>query len=235
MTLIACKTLMMEGASARDVAETGTTMNTGDLIKVIAQDAQMQPVPMARRLFWSVTGSFVVAALALIATIGVRPDIWAALTTSQFDVKLFSVATLLSGAWAAARQLSRPETDARTTLVIMTLPLLVLAVAVVSELLSTEAATWGARAIGTQAKVCSVAILGLSFAILLMTAMRVGAPRSPKLAGAVVGPFVGATGAFFHAIHCPDDSPIFVALWYTLPVAALAAFGVIIGNHVLRW
>jgi len=152
-------------------------MKTDDLIKAIAQDAEMQPVPMARRLYWAAAGSFVLAALALITTIGVRPDIWAAFHTWRFNVKLLSAATLLTGAWAAARQLSRPESDALSSLLIIALPLPVLVVAAVAELLSTEAATWGARTIGTQAKVCSLAIMGLSFAplVLLLTAMRAGA------------------------------------------------------------
>jgi len=55
------------------------------------------------------------------------------------------------------------------------------------------------------------------------------------MAGAVVGLLAGATGALFYAIHCPDDSPLFVAVWYTPPVTANAALGAIIGNHVLRW
>lgn len=212
-------------------------MRTDDPIKAIAQDAEMQPVPMARRLDLAVAGSIVFAALALISSIGVRPDIWTALSTWRFDVKLLSAASLLTSAWAAARQLSGPESDVRSSLTYMAPPLLVLGVAIAVELLSTRPATWGVRSIGTQAKVCSVAILGLSFAplVLLLAAMRAGAPSSPRLAGAVIGLLAGATGALFYAIHCPDDSPLFVAVWYTPPVIAIAAIGAFIGNHVLRW
>ncbi len=48
-------------------------MKTDELINVIAHDAGMPPVPMARRLLVAMAGSFVLAALALMATIGVRP------------------------------------------------------------------------------------------------------------------------------------------------------------------
>ncbi len=144
---------------------------------------------------------------------------------------------MLTVASAAARKLSRPESDLRSSVLIMALPLLVLVVAIAAELLNTQAATWSIRAIGSQAKVCSVAIFGLSLAPLavLLTAMRAAAPRSPSVAGAVVGLLAGATGALFYAMHCPDDSPVFVALWYTPPIAAIAATGAIIGNHLLRW
>lgn len=212
-------------------------MKTDDLINAIAQDAGLRTAPMARRLIFAVGAGCTLAALALVATIGVRPDIWAALGTWRFDAKLLAVAAVLAGAWSATRHLSRPESETRTALFSVALPMLVLAFAVAAELLSTPAATWGLRAIGSNAKLCLVAILGLSLAPLavLLTTMRAGAPRSPSLAGAVVGLLAGAIGALFYAIHCPDDSPLFVALWYTPPIAAMTAIGALIGKRMLRW
>ena len=47
--------------------------------------------------------------------------------------------------------------------------------------------------------------------------------RIPSLAGAVAGLAAGGVAATLYAAHCTDDSPLFVATWYTLAIAALAA------------
>ncbi len=212
-------------------------MKTDDLINAIAQDAGARATPMARRLAAATGAGCALAGLALAGTIGVRPDIWSALVTWRFDAKLLSVAAVLAGALGAARQLARPEADTRGTLVYAALPVLVLILAVGAELVSTPAATWGTRAIGSNAQLCLVAILSLALAplVVLLGTMRTGATHAPGLAGAVVGLLAGTIGALFYAIHCPDDSPLFVALWYTPPILALTAIGALVGKRVLRW
>jgi hypothetical protein len=42
-------------------------------------------------------------------------------------------------------------------------------------------------------------------------------------------------GATFYAAHCADDSPLFVATWYTLAALVVAALGAAIGSKVLRY
>ncbi len=122
-------------------------------------------------------------------------------------------------AWAAARQLSRPESDALSTWLFMALSVARARGCRCGRTPQHRGSNLGRPYHRTQAKVCSVAIMGLSFAplALLLTAMRAGAPRWPRMAGAMVGLLAGATGALFYAIHCPDDSPLFVAVWYTPP------------------
>jgi hypothetical protein len=41
--------------------------------------------------------------------------------------------------------------------------------------------------------------------------------------------------ATLYAAHCTDDSPLFVATWYTLAAAAVAAIGAVAGSRVLRF
>ncbi len=212
-------------------------MKTDDLISLIAQDAGARPTPLPRRLLAATGIALVLAAGALAATIGFRPDLGEALSTWRFDAKLLSVAAILAGSWSAALHSSRPETEPQAAILRAAVPVLVLVLAIGVELASSPAATWGARAIGSNARLCLIAILGLSvapFALLLAT-MRAGAPRSPTLAGASAGLLAGAIGALFYALHCPDDSPFFVALWYTPPIAAMAAIGAVFGSRFLRW
>lgn len=212
-------------------------MKTDDLIKLIAEDADARAAPMGRRLVAATLAGCVFAALALVASIGIRPDIWAALGTWRFDAKLMSVAAVLIGALVASRHLSRPEADPRVALPYIAAPVVLLMLAMGVELASTPAATWAARAVGANAGLCLVAILAFAAAplVIMLAVMRGGAPSSPAWAGGVAGLLAGAIGAFFYAIHCPDDSPLFVALWYTPPVLVMAAIGALAGRTALRW
>jgi hypothetical protein len=65
--------------------------------------------------------------------------------------------------------------------------------------------------------------------------LRQGAPEHPALAGAAAGLFAGAIGAHLYATHCPDDSPLFVAAWYTLAIAFVVGTGALAGSRCLRW
>ena len=55
------------------------------------------------------------------------------------------------------------------------------------------------------------------------------------MAGAVAGLVAGGVGATLYAMHCTDDSPLFVALWYSLAVALVALAGAAAGRWLLRW
>ncbi len=41
--------------------------------------------------------------------------------------------------------------------------------------------------------------------------------------------------ATLYASHCTDDSPLFVAFWYTLATALVAALGALMGARVLKY
>ena len=59
--------------------------------------------------------------------------------------------------------------------------------------------------------------------------------RGPHLAGAVAGLVSGGIAATFYAAHCTDDSPLFVAIWYTIAIAALTAIGAVGARGLVRW
>ena len=45
----------------------------------------------------------------------------------------------------------------------------------------------------------------------------------------------GAVAAALYAIHCNDDSPLFVATWYTLAIGLTTIVGSLLGRRFLRW
>ena len=112
-----------------------------------------------------------------------------------------------------------------------------LSVAVLYELLAISPAHWAERLVGNYAGTCLIAIPLLSIVPLaaLLIALRAGAPRIPASAGAVAGLLAGALSATLYATHCPDDSPLFVAVWYTLAVSLVTLAGALAGRRVLRW
>jgi hypothetical protein len=106
-----------------------------------------------------------------------------------------------------------------------------------AEFLAVPAAEWGQRLIGTNAIFCLKSIPFLAAAPLFaaLLALRRGAPEHPALAGAAAGLFAGAIGAALYATHFPDDSPLFVAAWYTFAIGFVAAIGAVAGRRLLRW
>lgn len=212
-------------------------MKTEDLINAIVQDGAVRPHSIAARMTGAlVVGGFI--AIVLFAQgLGVRPDIGSALQTWRFDTKLGIVLVCFAAALYATAQLTRPHANQRKVLLALVLPLVFLAFAVGWELLTAPADSWPARAIGSNSRLCLPSITVLSIAPLaaLLLVLRTGAPRSPTMAGAVAGLLAGGMAATLYAIHCVDDSPLFVALWYLPAVALVVLIGAAAGSRILRW
>ena len=85
--------------------------------------------------------------------------------------------------------------------------------------------------------ICVGRILCLSLPAMIMTFifMRKAAPTQPRLAGAVIGMLSAAVGALAYTLACRNDGTAFVAIWYALACAIMAAIGAIVGRRVLRW
>jgi hypothetical protein len=111
------------------------------------------------------------------------------------------------------------------------------AVAVGLELLSVPAADWGRRLVGSNMLICLtfIPLIGIGPLAVCLAVLRYGAPTRPVLAGAVAGVLAGGLAATFYAAHCFDDSPLFVATWYTIAIAILAALGALGGRLFVRW
>jgi hypothetical protein len=119
----------------------------------------------------------------------------------------------------------------------LVVPAFLLLAAVMYELVTVPASAWLPRAMGMNGFVCLANIILLSILPFsaVVYALRQGAPISPAVAGAAAGLLAGALGATVFAMHCMDDSPLFVAIWYTLGTGLMAMVGLLIGQYVLRW
>jgi hypothetical protein len=95
------------------------------------------------------------------------------------------------------------------------------------------------RLVGSNSRVCLTAIPLMSLPLLAaaLIGLRHGAPTRPALAGAIAGLLSAGLAATLYASHCTDDSPLFVATWYTLATALVTAIGALAGSGaaVLRY
>ena len=211
-------------------------MKTEDLINALAEDhaARPQPGSLRRSFFVAMALGLTIAAIAFALVLGVRPDVALAMQTWRFNFKLVMTFTLAITSARLVWQLSRPAVDPRTAEMALAIaPLLVLG-AVTYELLSVPEPEWLPRAIGSNSVACLLSISFLSLAC-AHYALRRGARLRPGFAGAAAGLLASALAAMLYALHCPDDSPLFGAIWYSAAIALVTAAGTIAGRRFLRW
>lgn len=212
-------------------------MKTDNLIRAMTSDLAVSRTSVELR-FAAALVPGVLAALFLFAiALGPRPDFMAATGDVRFIFKF--VVTLLLGLSSVLLvwRLARPGAPARLQTVVLAIVPVILAAGVIMELIMLPRPLWTARLIGTNGALCLISIPSFALPMLIAAifALRHGAPTRPALAGAVAGLFAGALAAAIYAAHCPDDSPLFVALWYSLGIAIVAAAGGVIGRIALRW
>ena len=212
-------------------------MDTNELIKALVANTR-QPVTSLATAWWSAAGLAIgIAALVFFATLGLRPDIAAATETPRFLFKFAVTITLAASAFGGARLLSRPDGTLRRALPWLAAAPALLALAVIAELVVLPADTWSATIIGTNSMACLtyIPLIGLGPLAGFLLVLRHGAPSRPALAGAVAGVLAGGIAATFYAAHCTDDSPLFVATWYTIAIAGLALLGAAAAGRLARW
>jgi hypothetical protein len=212
-------------------------MKTDDLIRALTSDLA-PPGPSIETRFAVAFLPGVLVALALFAvTLGPRPDL--ALVASDMRFQFKFVITLLLALCSALLvwRLVRPGAPARLQIAVLAFVPLVLAAGVLTELFVLPTDSWCPKLIGSNGLVCLVSIpfFALPMLIAEIFALRQGAPTRPTLTGVVAGLFAGGVAAAIYAAHCPDDSPLFVALWYSVGIAIVALVGGLIGRVALRW
>lgn len=212
-------------------------MKTDDLIQAIARDPALKSPPPGRSVWVALAVSVPLALLLFLAMLGPRPDIGTAVETLRFPLKFVLTLTLAVAALALTLLLAIPGADWHGRARWLWLAPALLVAAVIIELFVTPMGDWPARWHGQNWLICLGSIPLLSAAPLagLLLALRNGAPDRPRLAGAIAGLAAGGIGATLYAAHCPDDSPLFVATWYVIAIAAIALIGAWLGARLLRW
>lgn len=211
-------------------------MKTDDLITLMAQDA---PVGLhyGRALAIALGAGVVLSALLLVASVGLRHNMASVFETARVLFKITVTLVLAVLAARLAMRIGRPGEETRLPALLLALPAVMVTAAVVAELVALPADAWRANLVGGNALFCLFFVPFLSLApfIGLFWALKKGAPQNPTAAGAAAGLAAGAIAAATYAWHCPDDSPLFLATWYTVAIAGVTATGALLGRRLLRW
>jgi|RhiMethySRZTD1v2_1073278.scaffolds.fasta_scaffold192440_2 hypothetical protein len=212
-------------------------MDTNELIRAIAADARRPAMPMRRAWQIAVLAAVLLAASAFLVMLGPRHDLGEALRTIRFPFKFVVTSSLAVSALVLLRRLSRPTGAALDRLPLLLLAPALLALAIAAELLVVPPSQWMVRMIGTNSLFCLtfIPLIGIAPLATFLATLRYGAPSRPAIAGAVAGLLAGAVSGSFYALHCADDSPLFLAVWYTAAIAILAALGAMIAPRIAQW
>lgn len=212
-------------------------MKTDNLIDALSTDAPEQTRSPRRALLIAAAAGFVIAGALLMLTLRPRPDFSSAMMTMRFDFKFVVTLLLAATAFFVLRDMARPEVQrSRLRAALLAAPVLLIG-AVVLEMMVVPRDLWMPRLIGHNMRFCTsfIPLFSLGPLALMLWALRRGAPAHPARAGAIAGVVAGGIGAAFYAAHCFDDSPLFVAVWYTLAIAFMAGLGALLGRRFLRW
>jgi hypothetical protein len=213
-------------------------MKTVELINALAADSDpVDPARVAQRFYLKLAAGALLALVAVLLLLGVRPDLREALELPMFWMKLLFPALLATAALVGLRRLSYPGMRLGRVPAVAALPLAVVWMLAAVVLLRAPAGERLPLVFGQTWLECPVLITLLSLPALWLAfrAARELAPTRPTLAGAAAGLFAGAVAASAYAIHCPEMQAPFLATWYVLGMLIPTAAGALLGRRLLHW
>jgi hypothetical protein len=212
-------------------------VKTENLIAALVADEASIGASIARRIMLAMACGFALSAVVFFWQLGWRPDIREARGTLPFLFKFVVTSSLLIPAAVLVAHLARPEAPPGPWVWALLIAPLLLVVGSSADLVASPSNVWATKLIGKNAAACVILILLLSIAplVTLLFALSEGAPAEPRLTGAVAGIAAGAFAAMLYAMNCTDDSPLFVATWYSIAIGMMALVGWVLGKRLLRW
>ena len=212
-------------------------MDTDQLIRTLSADITHRTRPVGFALMLALLAAGSVSLLMFFTELGIRPDVMTAMRNPFFGLKFAVTLALAIAAIAVSLHLSRPEASLRGFGWLLLIPAGLLTAGIGGEMMMPQRLPMLTRLIGSNSRVCLTVIPLLSLPILVgaLIGLRHGAPARPALAGAVAGLLSAGFAATLYASHCTDDSPLFVATWYTISTALVTAVGALAGSRLLRF
>ena len=213
-------------------------MKTDELVNLLA--AGVAPVPasaVGRRFAVAIGWGLPGAVLLLLVTLGIRTDLAQAAGELMFWLKPAFAACLALAALIAAERLARPGMRLGPVWAALVTPVLVLWLIAAVMLVNAAPTERADLVLGDTWKECPLNIAFMSLPLFAATlwAMKGLAPTRLALAGASAGLLAGASGALVYALHCPESTAPFLAVWYVLGIAIPTLAGAVLGPRVLRW
>ena len=213
-------------------------MKTDELITLLATRAAAErqapaAVALARALGLGLLG----ALLIMLVGYGLNPELPQLLGRPMFWLKLGVPALVAVSAGLALARLASPGLAPGRAGWGVALALAVVWGVAVAQWLATPAPERAALLWGQTWRTCvfNIGLIALPVLVAALRALRELAPTRLRWAGAAAGALAGGAGAAVYALHCPEFTAPFLAVWYVLGMALPVLLGAWLGPRVLRW
>ncbi len=214
------------------------SMNTDRLIQVLSSEASNDRGWSLRpRLLIALALGASTSFLMMLFALGIQPNLIEKMALPLFWTKFSFALTLLGIGLIIATISSRPGKAASKYRLLFMLPIAGIWLIALQSIGDSNLASLSQMVQGDTWKVCSLLIVYLSVPIFIATfwAIKEMAPTKPALTGFMTGLFSGGLAACIYCLHCPELSPVFVAIWYLLGTMIPAIVGAILGRKILSW
>jgi hypothetical protein len=214
-----------------------SSADTDTMIRSIAREAGAPSTRGPLRLETALLVAAIVALGVAVALIflyyGIQPDLCATVTGAPFRHKVISMLVLGCGGFLLVASAGRP--GASRFWVATLLPgLALLAYGAIAD--RSGLPFLGRAGVSVPACLGIIVLLSIpALAIILAVLRSTGVVTRPALAGATAGILAAAIGAAAYALACRNDGGLFVAVWYSAAVTAMAAIGALAGRRWLAW
>ncbi len=212
-------------------------MRTDDLVRTLVADHATREGPVGRTFAIALVLALALATALFALMSGPRNDFATVVTDPRFVFKFVVTLTLAASAAVLVLRLASPGVEPRFSALALAAGPALLALGVLVELALIPSSQWTTKLVGQNYLIClsSIPLLSAPPLVAALMALRHGAPTRPAFAGAVAGLLAGGIGATLYAAQCTDDSPLFVATWYTITIAGVTGIGSLAGARLLRW
>ncbi len=211
-------------------------MRTDSVIRLLVEDLPNRPADAgaALRRWWPIAAA--AAGVSFLAFAGVRTDLMAsgfAPTMTKAALGLSLAAVSIVGAF----RLSRPEVKTAPAAKGLIAIAVILGLVIATDFWSQGLDAWRMRLFGKSVLPC-LTLIPLLAALPLaasLAALRRGATTKPAAAGALAGLASAGLAIVAYGLFCTEDSPMFIATWYSLAALVAGLAGAALGRLLLRW
>ncbi len=213
-------------------------MKTDQLVSLLASGVEpVRPGAATRRIALALAFSLPLSVAFMMYDWGLRRDLALAMLWPMFWFKLLFPVAIAAAGFVVVQRLSRPGVQAGPAWIALVLPVLAVWALGLSVWFAAPEAERGPLLWGQTWRQCafSIAIISAPVFIATLMALRGLAPTRPALAGAAAGALAGGAGAAVYALHCPELTAPFLAVWYVAGIALPVLAGGLLGRFALRW
>jgi hypothetical protein len=213
-------------------------MKTEDLISMLSTNVEVVDHRRVRRnIGMAVVAGAAVAVATVFFVLGPRADLT---TVGAFIPPLLKAAVtviILVPAAIYLIRLTRPGSERRSSVALVTLPFIAVMLLVVLSLAFAPSSHWKGNILSNEWFECliSIPVIAIVPFSVIIWAVRQMAPTDLARTGAFAGLVAGCLSATGYALHCADDSVPFFAMWYGGTIALCTYAGWKLGPKLLRW